>query len=119
MNSVIIPRNTVLPVTKGKRYRTAKLGQKNIVINVVEGGDSAGRNSTPIGRCIIDELPADLPAGTNVEVFFTYGENGRLQVEGRLPDLKRKAVLSIERASGLNDAKLSEWNQRLKAGRGK
>lgn len=119
LNSVIIPRNTVLPVTKGRRYRTAKKGQKNIVINVIEGGDSAGRNSTPIGRCTIHELPPDLPAGTIVEVYFTYGENGRLKVEGRLPELKKKAVLSIERASGLNDAKLNEWNQRLKAGRGK
>ncbi|MEI8381796.1 MAG: Hsp70 family protein [Planctomycetota bacterium] len=119
MNSVMIPRNTVLPVTKGKRYRTAKLGQKNIVINVIEGGDSAGRNSTPIGRCTIQDLPDDLPAGTVVEVYFTYGENGRLKVEGRLPDLKRKAVLSIERASGLNDDKLDEWGKRLKAGRGK
>ncbi len=117
LNSVIIPRNTVLPATKGKRYRTAKQGQKNIVINVIEGGDSAGRNSTAIGRCTIQDLPADLPVGSIVEVFFTYGENGRLKVEGRLPELKRKAVLSIERASGLNDDKLKEWDQRLKAGR--
>jgi molecular chaperone DnaK len=119
LNSIIIPRNTVLPVTKGRRYRTAKKGQKNIVINVIEGGDSAGRNSTPIGRCTIHELPPDLPAGTVVEVYFTYGENGRLKVEGRLPELRKKAVLSIERASGLNDAKLNEWDQRLKAGRSK
>ena len=117
MNSVMIPRNTTLPATRGKRFRTAKLGQKNIVINVIEGGDSAGRNSTPIGRCTIHELPEDLPAGTVVEVYFTYAENGRLKVEGRLPDLNRKAVLSIERASGLNDDKLDEWGKRLKAGR--
>lgn len=119
LNSVIIPRNTVLPVTKGKRYKTAKLGQKNIVINVIEGGDSAGRNSTPIGRCTIKDLPADLPAGTVVEVFFTYGENGRLKVEGRLPELKRKAILSIERASGLNDENLGAWDRKMKAGRAK
>ncbi|MFO1043922.1 MAG: Hsp70 family protein [Planctomycetaceae bacterium] len=117
MNSVMIPRNTTLPVTRGKRFRTAKLGQKSIVINVIEGGDSAGRNSTPIGRCTIHELPEDLPAGTVVEVYFTYTENGRLKVEGRLPDLRRKAVLSVERASGLNDENLNEWGKRLKAGR--
>ncbi|MBS0204800.1 MAG: Hsp70 family protein [Planctomycetes bacterium] len=119
VNSVIIPRNTVLPVTKGKRYRTAKVGQKSIVINVIEGGDGAGRNSTPIGRCTIRELPSDFPAGSIVEVYFTYGENGRLKVEGRLPELRRKATLSIERASGLNDDKLNEWGDRLKAGRGR
>lgn len=117
MNSVIIPRNTVLPVTKGKRFRTAKQGQKTVVINVIEGGDSAGRNATPIGRCTIHGLPPDLPPGIIVEVFFTYSENGRLKVEARLPELKRKALLSIERASGLNDEKLNEWGQKLKAAR--
>jgi molecular chaperone DnaK len=118
LNSVIIPRNTVLPVTRGKRYRTAKQGQKNIVINIIEGGDSAGRNSTPIGRCTIHDLPPDLPANSAVEVYFTYGENGRLKVEARLPDIRRKAMLSIERATGLNDDKLKEWNQKLKGRRG-
>lgn len=117
MNSVIIPRNTVLPATKGKRFRTAKQGQKTVAINVIEGGDSAGRNATPIGRCTIHGLPPDLPAGVTVEVIFTYGENGRLKVEGRLPELRRKALLSIERASGLNDEKLNEWGEKLKAAR--
>ena len=42
-----------------------------------------------------------------------------LTVEGRLPDLQRKAVLAIERSTGLNEAKLKEWDQRLKADRGK
>ena len=86
---------------------------------MIEGGDSAGRNATPIGRCLIQDLPPDLPAKTIVEVLFTYRDNGMLTVEARLPDLQRKAVLAIERASGLNEAKLKEWDQRLKADRGK
>lgn len=118
LNSIIIPRNSTLPVTKGKRFRTARQGQKNIAINVIEGGDSAGRNSTQIGRCVIDDLPPDLPAKTIVEVLFTYQENGRLTVEGRLPDLQRKAILYIERAAGLDEAKLKEWDERLKSVRG-
>jgi molecular chaperone DnaK len=119
VNAVIIPRNTVLPATKGKRFRTMKDGQQNIVINVIEGGDSSGKNSTPIGRCVIRDLPPNLPAGTPVEVFFTYAENGRLTIRGRLPDLGREATLDIERSSGLSDAKLQEWDQRLRSGRGK
>lgn len=114
INSVIIPRNTMLPTTKGKRYKTARQGQRDIAINVIEGGDSAGRNSTPIGKCVIRDLPPDIPAGTVVEVFFTYEENGRLQVEGRLPDLQRKAVLTIERTSGMNDDQKKAWDERLK-----
>jgi molecular chaperone DnaK (HSP70) len=116
VNAVIIPRNTVLPTTRGKRFRTMKSGQQSIAINVIEGGDSSGRNATPIGKCVIRDLPADLAAGTAVEVLFTYAENGRLTVKGRLPELNREALLDIERSSGLSDAKLQEWDKRLRAG---
>jgi molecular chaperone DnaK len=119
VNAVIIPRNTVLPATKGKRFRTMKAGQKSIAINVIEGGDSSGKNATAIGKCVVRDLPADLPEGTSVEVFFTYAENGRLTVRARLPDLNREAQLDIERASGLNDAKLQEWDKRLQTARGR
>jgi molecular chaperone DnaK len=118
MNAVIIPRNTVLPATRGKRFKTMKAGQQSIAINVIEGGDSSGKNATAIGKCVIRDLPPELPAGTAVEVFFTYAENGRLTVKGRLPDLEREALLAIERASGLSDAKLQEWDKRLKTSRG-
>ena len=39
VNAVIIPRNSVLPISKGKRFRTARAGQKDIAINVVEDED--------------------------------------------------------------------------------
>lgn len=118
LNAVIIPRNTILPATKGKRFRTAKLGQRSIAINVIEGGDASGKNATPIGKCVIRDLPPDLPAGTPVEVLFTYAENGRLTVKARLPDLQLEARLDIERASGLSDVKLQEWDKRLLTARG-
>jgi len=111
-NSIIIPKNTVLPATKGKRFQTSKFDQRKVVINVIEGGDSSGNNATPIGSCIIKDLPPGLPAGTPVDVYFTYAENGRLTVRGQLPNLQRAAELHIERASGLTDAKLADWSNR-------
>jgi molecular chaperone DnaK len=113
-NSVIIPRNTVLPVTRGKMFRTFRANQRNVEINVIEGGDSTGKNSTPIGRCIIRDLPRELPAKSPVEVFFTYAENGRLTVQARLAGANREASTTIERSSGLTDAKLQEWDHRLR-----
>lgn len=111
-NSVVIPKNTVLPATKGRRYKTSKFDQRKVVINVIEGGDSAGNNSTPIGSCVIRDLPPGLPAGTPVDVYFSYADNGRLTVRGQLPELKREAELHIERASGLTDANLNDWTNR-------
>ena len=114
-NSVMIPRNTPLPATRVKRFQTAKAGQKNVLINVIEGGDATGNNSTPIGRCLVRDLPSGLPAGTVVEVQFTYVENGRLQVKAVMPSLGRDAELTLERSSGLTEANLDEWGARLRS----
>lgn len=117
-NSVMIPRNSPLPATKVKRFQTARTGQKSVLINVIEGGDSAGNNSTAIGRCVVRGLPPDLPAGTVVEVRFTYAENGRLQVKALVPDLQHEAELTVERSAGLTAANLDAWDRRLRSGAG-
>lgn len=117
-NSVMIPRNSPLPATKVKRFQTARVGQKSVLINVIEGGDSSGNNSTPIGRCIVRGLPPDLPAGTTVEVRFTYAENGRLEVKAIIPSLRHEAELTIERSSGMSSANLQNWNRKLRGSAG-
>jgi molecular chaperone DnaK len=117
-NKVMIPRNTPLPSTKRARFKTHRADQRAVEVKVVEGGDASGHNSTPIGKCVLRDLPAGLPAGTPVEVDFTYAENGRLQVRACLPDLNKEAVLTIERESGLSDVSLHQWDQKLKNGQG-
>jgi hypothetical protein len=109
----MIPRNTALPASKAARFVTHRDGQANIAVRVVEGGDASGNDATHIGKCVIRDLPPGLPAGSPVEVEFQYGDNGRLTVKARLPDLDKEAISEIERASGLTAETLREWNQRL------
>ncbi len=112
-NSVIIAQNTVLPAVQGKRFRTSKSAQQRIAVKVIEGGDSSGNNATPIGRCIIDDLPHGLPAGTAVEVIFQYAANGRLRVRARVPSIDREVAMTIQRDTGLTEAKIKSWQQKL------
>jgi molecular chaperone DnaK len=113
-NKVMIPRNTPLPATKRARFKTHRPNQPTVEVSVVEGEDASGQNCTPIGKCTLRGLPPGLPAGTPVEVAFTYAENGRLEVRARLPDLNKEASLTIERETGLSDALLHQWDQRLR-----
>ncbi len=108
----MIRRNTVLPATKAARFETLHDNQPSVAVQVVEGGDAAGLNATPIGKCVIQNLPAGLPSGTRVDVVFEYAENGRLTLKARLPMAKRAAVLTIERESGLSDTMLQTWLDR-------
>jgi molecular chaperone DnaK len=105
----VIERNTPLPVTKVSRFQTAKTGQRSVVANVIEGGDASGNNATAIGRCVVQDLPDNLPAGTPVDVAFTYSDDGRLTVRARLPTLGKAATLVVERASGLSDRQVKDW----------
>ena len=114
--SIMIPRNTTLPTKQAKRFSTGKDNQASVAVNIVEGGDEQGRHATAIGKCVVRDLPPNLPKGTPVEVIFNYTQDGRLLVLAQLPSISRKATLTIERGSGLSEADLIYWKKRIDAG---
>jgi molecular chaperone DnaK (HSP70) len=114
----MIPRNTALPATRKTRFVTHRASQASVAVSVVEGGDASGNDAVLIGKCVIRDLPPDLPAETNVEVTFQYGRDGRLTVKARLPKLDKEATSEIQRASGMTSETLRAWNRRLRTGEG-
>jgi molecular chaperone DnaK len=117
-NRVMISKNTPLPANHTARFVTAQADQSSVVINIVEGGDASGNDATKIGKCIVRNLPAGLPAGSPVEVAFRYGQNGRLTVKARVRGSGQEATSEIERSSGMTAETLRSWNQRLRNGQG-
>lgn len=111
---VLVPRNTALPARKGAAFTTAHDGQTSVAVKVVEGGDASGNHSTPIGKCVIDGLPPDLPAGTQVNVIFEYENNGRLKVSASVPSLGKSANMEIMRESSWTDSKLDQWSEKIR-----
>lgn len=114
--SVIIARNTPLPAVRKGRFATRRDNQPSVVVHVVEGGDASGNNATAIGKFTVAGLPPGLPANTPVEVVFRYAENGRLLVKASVPSVGREAGMTIERASGLTDDLLQQWQEALAQG---
>ncbi len=113
---IMVPRNTALPAGGSGRFKTKDVDQRSVLINVVEGGDASGRNSTPIGKCHISDLPPGLPAKTAIEVRFLYEANGRLKIEAWLPAAKHEVTLTMDRPTGLNQATFEEWKERISSG---
>ena len=85
-------------------------------VEVVEGGDDRGRNATPIGKCLVDDLPKGTPKGTFVDVMFDYSQDGRLMVTANLPTLNHAAEMTMDRAAGLSEEVLEKWTGLLAAG---
>jgi molecular chaperone DnaK len=108
-NAVLVPRNTSLPVTARRTFRTQKLGQKSILVQIVEGESANPEDCTQIGRCAVRDLPANLPAQTPIEVRFHYAENGRLTVHVAVEGTTRELKHSITRENSLTQEQLDAW----------
>ncbi|QEF98061.1 Chaperone protein DnaK [Stieleria maiorica] len=113
---IMIPRNSKLPARKTVRFRTHVNNQANVKIQIVEGGDKRGINATPIGKCVVADLPKGTPKGTNVDVRFDYRADGRLTVHASLPEIDRKITMTLNRAAGLSDDEIGTWTKRLDEG---
>lgn len=114
--STMIPRNTQLPIKARKTFPTLRDNQRSVEVNVIEGGDDSGNNSTPIGKCKVKGLPENLPAKTPVQVTFKYGSDGRLTVQASLPTIEKDAEMTIERAAGLSDKAIAKWASMVETG---
>ena len=108
-NAVLVPRNTTLPVTARRAFRTQKSGQRSILVQIVEGESANPDDCTQIGRCAVRDLPANLPAQTPIEVRFHYAENGRLTVHVAVEGTKKHLKHSITRDNTLTQEQLDAW----------
>jgi len=80
---VMIPRNSPLPCSVTRRFRTVASGQRAALVRVLEGESSEPEGCVQIGHCRLDQMPSGLPAGAPVEVSYCYQSNGRVHVAAR------------------------------------
>lgn len=115
VNAKMIPKNTPLPKTATRKFQTASPNQSNISIRVLEGESELPEACAQVGVCTIRGLPPNLPAGWPVEVKFSYEENGRLKVAGKLMGHDAGAVVEFVRDNCLSDDDLLLWAETLAA----
>lgn len=115
VNAILIKKNTPLPHSASRRFKTAKTNQTNVKICVLEGESELPEACTEVGVCLIRDLPPNLPAGWPVEVKFMYRENGRLYVAGKLSGHSATVTTEFIRDSSLSDDDLMLWAECLAA----
>ena len=108
-NGILIPRNTPLPVTAKRTFRTSKANQKSILVEIVEGESPSADDCTQIGRCSVRDLPPNLPVKSPVAVLFHYEPNGRLKVKVTVPNTDRQVETEIVRENSLSKEHLDGW----------
>ncbi|MGJ5631560.1 Hsp70 family protein [Nostoc sp. CALU 1950] len=78
--SVIIPRNSVVPVSRSHVYSTLFDEQDAVEIEVFQGENAIAEENVPLGSFRVENLPPKPAGGIQVEVHFDFDLNGILTV---------------------------------------
>ena len=80
MFSTIIPRNSVIPISRSQIYRTAYEQQDTVEIEVYQGENAIARENVPLGSFKVEGLPPKPAHALQIEVHFDFDLNGILTV---------------------------------------
>jgi molecular chaperone DnaK len=114
-NAILIPRNTPLPVSARRVFKTQRAGQKSILVQIVEGESATPEDCSQIGKCVVRDLPKDLQAQTPIDVRFRYLENGRLTIMVKVQGSDNELKHEITRENSLTEEQLASWAQYIAA----
>jgi len=112
-NGILIRRNTPLPVSRKRTFKTSKPNQRSILVQIVEGESPSADDCSQIGKCSVRDLPPNLPAQSPVDVMFDYQADGRLKVRVTVPHTDRQVETEILRENSLSKEHLDGWRQHI------
>lgn len=109
INHIMIPRNTTIPFSRTERFTTNSPNQQTVHVYLLEGEAKEVDACSLIGDFRVVDLPPNLPAGSPVEVTYSYDANGRIHAAARELTGNQAASAEIVRASGLDDVGLKAF----------
>ncbi|MBV9385929.1 MAG: Hsp70 family protein [Chroococcidiopsidaceae cyanobacterium CP_BM_ER_R8_30] len=78
--SVIIPRNSVVPVSRSEVYSTLSPNQTAVEIEIFQGENEMAEENVPLGSYRVEGLPPGPAGSIQIEVHFDFDLNGILTV---------------------------------------
>jgi molecular chaperone DnaK len=82
VNTILIPRNSPIPVEVSKEFLTKTAGQTAIKVTIYQGEFQDPALCNPIGEFLMRGLPPSRPAGRKVRVAVACNRNGVVNVTG-------------------------------------
>jgi molecular chaperone DnaK len=107
VNDILIPKNTQLPTASSRVYRTVVENQQRVRVNVLQGEAHQAEACISIGECWIEDLPANLPKSSPIQVRCGCGSNGLIDVMALDMTSGAMARAEIHRSSGLSEEEIA------------
>lgn len=95
MFSAIIPRNSVIPISRSQIYGTASHGQQIVEIEVFQGENPMAKENVPLGVFRIEGIPPKPAGAVQVEVHFDFDLSGILTVTATEKDKGQQQSLVV------------------------
>lgn len=93
--SVIIPRNTTIPVKYTHPYSTAVPGQTVVSIEIYQGEREWAEQNHFLGEFLLDDIPFNPRGLERIDVTFGYNLNGILEVTARAESSGKEMSIKV------------------------
>ena len=100
--SVIIPRNSTIPIKRGEMFTNAVSGQRSMLVRVLQGEREMARDNWELGKFDLEFEPAP-KSHARVGVQFEIDANGILRVLARDTKTGREHTVEMTSAVDVSD----------------
>ncbi len=102
VTTVLIERNTTIPVKKTETFSTAEDGQTAVDVHILQGERPMAADNMPLGHFRLDGLPPAPRGIPQIEVTFDIDANGILNVTARDKATGREQKVTITASTNLS-----------------
>ena len=112
--TVLIERNTTIPVKKTEVFSTAEDNQTAVDVHVLQGERPMAADNMSLGRFRLEGIPPAPRGMPQVEVIFDIDANGILNVTARDKATGREQKVTITASTNLNKAEIERMVQQAR-----
>jgi molecular chaperone DnaK len=106
--SVIIPRNSMLPVRARKLFATTSPDQKFVSIELYQGEASDVTKNRKLGQITLDDLPPGPPGSVRVELVITVDVESIVGATAKEMRTGKETSITIRPSGGLSQREIVE-----------
>ncbi len=108
VSTVIIERNTTIPVTKSQVFSTAADNQTSVEIHIVQGERQMAVDNKTLGRFTLSGIPPAPRGVPQIEVTYDIDANGIVKVSAMDKASGKKADITITATTNLSDDEIDK-----------
>uniref|UniRef100_A0A7C2P7D6 Chaperone protein DnaK n=1 Tax=Schlesneria paludicola TaxID=360056 RepID=A0A7C2P7D6_9PLAN len=109
--TVLVERNTTIPVTKKETFSTAADGQTAVTVSVYQGERPMARDNRLLSQFNLDGIPPAPRGMPKIEVSFDIDVNGILNVKAKDLGTGKEQSVKVQNASGLDSAEVERMKR--------